>query len=418
MVKYFLMKQDSDITPEDFVTRNDFIEWVLKPTPESDRHWKQFLLDHPSCEKEIREAAFIIKGIVPEEKKLDKIRLEKLWTSIARKTTRKALVRRLPRWSVAAGLMVLLGISSLFYFMINHGSSSFDYQSVMRTQGNDNKIKLVFADDSERTFDSKSVDIRYKNTGEIEVDADGGKTSTAYIQSSGEKDATKSKTLFPSSGNRVKEKLNQLIVPRGKRTSLTLSDGTKLCLNSGSRAVFPATFSNEKRELFIEGEAYVEVAHDSKRPFVVLTESLSVRVLGTKFDISAYPEDSYSSVVLVEGSVQAEINAQKIKMNPNHLLVYQKRERATSLEKTDVLPYISWKDGWLHCNREKLGVIAGKLARYYNVEIEIKDQSVADMPLNGKLDLKSECSEIFRAISSIAPVSCEITEDKIILRKK
>ncbi len=412
------MAEISNINPNDFITRDDFIEWVLNPTPEADLYWERFLQDNPSRKKDIDEAIFIIKSIIPEERGINSRKLEKLWTAIEKKIINKKHSKRI-WWSVAAGLIILTGLSSLLYFFVNSKNELTDYKSIARVGGAD-EVKLIFSDNSEKTFSSNNLEIKYKGNGEIEVNTADGRKSTklvSKIQDAGT--ATPQKTpVVPSSKESSQEQLNQLVVPRGKRTSLTLSDGTRLYLNSGSRAIFPVKFAKEKRELFVEGEAYIEVAHDQKRPFIAVTDEMTVKVLGTKFDISAYPEDSYSSLVLVEGNVQAEVNSQKIVLEPNHLLVYQKETKTTSLEKTEVLPYISWKDGWMYCKQEKLGTITDKLSRYYNVKIEIQGQEVANMSLTGKLDLKSKCSDIFKAISSIAPISCTISDDKIIVSKK
>jgi len=90
----------------------------------------------------------------------------------------------------------------------------------------------------------------------------------------------------------------------------------------------------------------------------------------------------------------------------------------TKIEETDVIPYTSWKDGWMYCEKEKLESIAVKLSRYYDMKIEFADQKSKEMTLTGKLDLKTDCAEIFKAISSTAPIKFEIRESEIILSSK
>ncbi len=416
---FFYMTERLDISSNDFITRDDFVEWVLDPTPELDVYWRQFLHDNPSSKADIDEAIFIIKNIIPDEKQLDNGKLEKLWDSIEEGTVRGNRSKKSFKWSVAAAVAVLVGISTLFYFSKNEENKLIDYRSVAKTGEGSDEVKLIFSDHSEKTFSSNELEIKYNTDGGIEVITGTGKNPTNITKEVLDtKDDEQKKAPVSISKSSSQEQLNQLVVPKGKRTSLILSDGTRLYLNSGSRAIFPVKFAREKRELFIEGEAYIEVAHDSKRPFIAVINEMSVRVLGTKFNISAYPEDSYCSIVLVEGHVQAEVNSGKIVLDPNHLLVYQKSTKEISLEKTEVLPYISWKDGWLYCKKEKLSVVASKLSRYYDIQIEFEDKETPELILNGKLDLKSECSDIFKAISSIASISCEIKENKIIVSKK
>jgi len=413
------MAEVSNKSVNDFITREDFVEWVQYPTSESDRYWKQFLLDNPSSKADIEEAIFILKGINPSEKRLSDKRLEKLWTSISKKTVTRNRSKKIYIWSVAASVVAILGISMLFYFSGKPENEFADFSSVAKVSKETDDVRLIFSDNSEKTFSTDDLEIKYNNEGEIEVTTENGKTSTSIINRTTDTKNSKQKGISNSGTVGSKEEqLNQLVVPRGKRMSLVLSDGSRLYLNSGSRAVYPVKFSEKRRELFVEGEAYIEVAHDSKRPFIAVTDNMTVRVLGTRFNISAYPEDSFCSVVLVEGNVQAEVNSQQIMMDPNHLLMYQKDTKETSLDKTDVLPYISWKDGWLYCKKEKLRVVADKLSRYYNIKIEFQDEETPEMILYGKLDLKTDCSDIFNAISAITPISCIVNENEIIVSKK
>ena len=413
------MTEVSNKGVNNFITRDDFVEWVQYPTAELDKYWKQFLLDNPSSKADIEDAIFILKNINPYEKQLENKRLEKLWISISKKTVTRNRSKRIYIWSAAASVVAILGISMLLYFSGNPENEFVDFSSVAKVTEDTDEVRLILSDNSEKTFSSDDLEIKYNNEGEIEVTTENGKKSTSITNKIPDAINCNQRGISNSSAVGSKEEqLNQLVVPRGKRMSLILSDESRLYLNSGSRAIYPVKFSEKRRELFVEGEAYIEVAHDSKRPFIAVTDQVTVRVLGTKFNISAYPEDSYCSVVLVEGNVQAEVNSQQIDMVPNHLLVYQKITKETSLSKTEVLPYISWKDGWLYCKKEKLRVVAEKLSRYYNIKIEFQDEETPEMTLYGKLDLKTDCSDIFKAISAIAPISCVVNENEIIVSTK
>jgi ferric-dicitrate binding protein FerR (iron transport regulator) len=277
------------------------------------------------------------------------------------------------------------------------GSSEIDYQLLAKVDAQDKEVKLIFADKSEEVLTSKELEVKYDSHGDIEINSD--------------KRLEQKIDAYKSGG----EQLNQLVVPRGKRSSLILSDGTKLWLNSGSRAIFPVVFTKKEREIYIEGEAYLEVAHDAARPFFVVTDKIHVKVLGTKFNISAYPEDQASSVVLVEGSVQAIIDSKELTMKPDQLLTYQKSSGVTALQKADVIIYTSWKDGWMYCEKERMESIATKLSRYYNMKIEFKDYEAKELTLTGKLDLKTQCADVFEAISSTAPITFEIQDNSIII---
>ena len=113
---------------------------------------------------------------------------------------------------------------------------------------------------------------------------------------------------------------NQLIVPNGKRSTLILEDGTKLWVNAGSRIVYPVTFADKKREIYVNGEVFLEVTPDKKRPFIVKTKEIDVQVLGTSFNVMAYETDESSSVVLVTGAVQVDTkDDEDFRLEPNRM---------------------------------------------------------------------------------------------------
>ena len=387
---------------ESLIHNPDFFEWVVRPNKELDQYWEKFISEHPLRKKEVDEAIFIIKSILPKEKELTEEMVLHLWNRIENKTIgHQKVIFHFPRWWAAATFLLLTGISGLIYFQVSQTNAPhFNYQSIAKVETPDNDIKLIFADKSEEVLSSNDLDITYSNKGEIVVNSD---QRLAHKFQENKSEA---------------EQLNQLVVPRGKRTSLTLSDGTKLWLNSGSRAIFPVLFTKNEREIFIEGEAYLEVAHNESKPFFVITNNIQIRVLGTTFNVAAYPDELATTVVLVEGSVQAIVDSRKMVIKPNQLLTYEKNSGKTALNETDVMRYVSWKDGWMYCEREKLETIAAKLSRYYDVKIEFADAKAKEMTITGKLDLKTECTEIFNAISSTAPISFETQDNTILIHSK
>ncbi|WP_286854003.1 FecR family protein, partial [Proteiniphilum sp. UBA5259] len=130
----------------------------------------------------------------------------------------------------------------------------------------------------------------------------------------------------------------------GKRSTLTLSDGSKVWLNSGSVLEFPAQFGSKKREIRLtSGEMYIEVIPDSQKPFHVHTSDFNVKVYGTKFNVSAYA-DSPRSVVLVEGRVSLQpVNKKETFLSPSEQAVYSDNGTFNT-QKVDVTQFISWKN--------------------------------------------------------------------------
>lgn len=386
----------------EFIHDRKFVEWVLIPSQESDVYWKTYVSDNPSRKKEMEHARFLIKGLVHQQKSLTEAEVTVLWDKIKQtEGFRKRRFINLKKWSVAASILIILGVTG-WLATLNTTSKikKIDYQSIAIIPNSGNDIKLILSDQSEKTFNTKEVDLKYNQKGQLETKA-GKQVETENINNSSET-----------------EQLNQLVVPRGKRSSIELADGSKLWLNSGSRAIYPVAFKKKTREIYIEGEGYLEVAHDASRPFYVVTDQVKVKVLGTKFNISAYKDDDHVSVVLVEGSVQASIGTENIVMEPNQLLNYVKLTQRSTLEKTNVTEYISWKDGWMLCNKEQIQSITTKLSRYYNVKINFNDPRLNSMTLTGKLDLKNNCEDVFKVICATAPLKYEIIDNTIYLTMK
>lgn len=210
--------------------------------------------------------------------------------------------------------------------------------------------------------------------------------------------------------------LQELYIPNGKSMELLLSDGTKIYANAGSHIIYPLTFPKEKREISIEGEAYLEVSHNPQAPFIVKANGFDIKVLGTKFNICAYPNQESSSVVLVEGSVQIETEKrQKILLRPNDQAIIT--AEGTSINQVDINKYISWKDHFILLEEEKLGIVLQRLSTYYGMNFHC-DAAVANLQLSGKLNLKNSAQEVIRLLHKTAKLEYIKEENGYLLYKK
>ncbi len=380
------------------VSDQKFIDWVNNPTPELDKYWGKFIKENPSLKSEFDYAKNIVKRLNIRNRKVDNEISNEIWSQVQfRIQTSPEKIRILKSWMVAASIFLLVGIGgSLLYFLKDLRST--DYNSIAWVEPKSGEVKLILSDNTERLIVSNEPSIDYSGKGEVVID------STALTLETDKKDK--------------EEIFNQLVVPKGKRSKLILSDGTIVFLNSGSRVIYPVAFNEKKREIFIEGEAYLDVEHNSDWPFYVATKHMKIRVLGTEFNVKSYPEESNSSVVLVKGIVQAIAETGKVSMKESELLTVSNQTGKTKLERANVIEYISWKNGWLYCNNESIGSIAKKLSRYYDIDIQLKDEKVSNMTTTGKLDLKSEYTKVLDIITFTAPIKYEVADGKIIISTK
>ena len=197
----------------------------------------------------------------------------------------------------------------------------------------------------------------------------------------------------------VRVHTSELVVPKGKRAHLQLSDGTRVWINSASVLRFPSAFG-DTRDVFVEGEAYFEVAKDANRPFIVHTDHFATRVLGTSFDVTTAPRaDGSSAVVLVEGSVAIDVaNGESVTLNPSER--FSMKDGSYSVYEVDPYKYISWKDGLLFFTSNTLFEVLQKVAAFYKIEITCSGE-IGSRKCTGKLILFDDLDGTLDVLSDI-----------------
>lgn len=206
------------------------------------------------------------------------------------------------------------------------------------------------------------------------------------------------------------KQLNAVFVPYGKRTKLVLADSSTVYLNSGSSLVYPDEFDSDKREVYLEGEAYFKVVKDGKSSFCVRTAYKSVEVLGTQFNVLSDQEAELFQTVLVSGKIALDGNNETMILEPNQCYTYAADNAEEKLESVDVSNYISWIDGRLKFEKEALSNVIRKLEKIYNVRILLKDKNLDGMLISGRLDLKNPLVNILNSL--LFTVSSDEMESK------
>jgi transmembrane sensor len=260
------------------------------------------------------------------------------------------------------------------------------------------EIRLIY---SEKT-------VLYEDNIDIQIDNKG----KATIQSDNNPDKIEEIEIADNT-------LNTLVVPYGRRSKIELPDGTKAWLNSGSILQFPSTFSGDKREVMLSGEMYIEVKKQEV-PFVVKTTDFSVKVLGTKFNVSAY-EKQQQSVVLVEGSVgvRSDHVEETCMLSPNEIALLDTVSASFRKEKTDALEYISWVKGYIVLHKTPLINVMNYLERYYNVDFEyIETPRIQSMTCDGKLYLSESFDNVMRAIGILTDTEYSKENNSIYIYNK
>jgi transmembrane sensor len=195
---------------------------------------------------------------------------------------------------------------------------------------------------------------------------------------------------------------------KGERTIISMEDGTKIWLNVASSIRYPETFEGKRtREVFLDGEAFFEVARDTNKPFIVSTQEIQIKVLGTSFNVKSYGKEDRIQTTLVEGKVLIESMDEQPKvvtLAPNQMATYHKESRKIVLNnKTDMDALAGWKDGRLIFDNKPLEEIVVALERWYDVEIEVQDQRSLKCHFSAKIENLSltEVLELFKASDGI-----------------
>lgn len=180
----------------------------------------------------------------------------------------------------------------------------------------------------------------------------------------------------------------------GEKWIVTLLDGSRVTLNADSKLKYPIRFTNGTRDIYLEGEAYFEVQHDSSKPFIVHSGNLSTTVLGTKFNVSAFPNEKNIAVSLVEGSVKVSKEkagtAENIVMlQHDQQLVYNKEKEISTVGQFDILDVTGWKDNKLIFRKEPFANVLVKLVRTYSVKFELQDKSFSNKKITANFQNES-----------------------------
>lgn len=169
--------------------------------------------------------------------------------------------------------------------------------------------------------------------------------------------------------------------PSGIRSKVVLPDGSKVWLNAESKIRYSIPFVRETREVELVGEAFLDVVKNPDSPLLVKFDQFKVRVLGTRFDVKAFPDDLQTEVVLDEGRIQLENGNKRsekgcILLKPGQQWIYDKTSRTVALKEVDADKYIAWHRNRLVLNKTSMAEVAKQLERWYGINVEIRDQEL------------------------------------------
>ena len=347
--------------------------------------------------REIRETEKILKSVQAQEK----IDLQKSWQRLDSSLAGRPRKGWRLFWTV--GLVVAASVALLLMFVSPFTRQVEQPGTLVSQVGiTPGGVKAIL-----QSEDGKMIDLTSSTSSHI-VTSDG----LVLVN-----DSLKGLRFDQSKLENQPMKYHTLAVPVGGEYHFTLADGTRVWVNSASEVRFPNCFSGKKREIYVKGEVYLEVARDEKHPFVVHAGENEVRVLGTRFNLTAYPDEQKVITTLVEGSVEFRNNQSSIRLKPGEQSVLDQETNNLEKQKVEVSIYTSWVSGTYEYERMPLSDITRQLSRWYDVQFVYETTEFSNHPFTGVVKRDQSLEEVLSIIEKTTNIKFKISGRTIIIKR-
>ena len=322
-----------------------------------------------------------IKDQMGEQELVKETIHSELLNSIARQK-RRQMIRT---WYAAAAVILLILSSGLYFNNLKKKTIVIAKTESPRFKNDvlpgDNRAVLTLDDGSQINLDDAqngvlasedNTDIRKTGSGQLEYSAGDKLIQTV--------------------------KYNTLSTPMGGQYQLSLPDGSKVWLNSGSSIRFPTAFIGKERVIELKGEAYFDIKENKKMPFIVRTNnSMDIKVLGTQFNVMAYDDEKSINTTLVEGSVQILKESGTAFLEPGQAAILNKGTGKIKVAEADIDEAVAWKNGYFIFSNENIESIMRKVSRWYNIEVDYQG-NLSNKDFVGTISRDKNISELLKML--------------------
>ncbi|MFC3196681.1 FecR domain-containing protein [Parapedobacter deserti] len=371
----------------------------LELTPDEERAFLQSVASDPAKQRLLdyyRNASALQKDFAY----LDRLNVPEAWQKVRTRTALRhsepnRTQRRLHKWKwlqYAAVLVVTVAVSFWWFSSLQDSRVIADNQYGFKNDvlPGDDRATLVLSDGKTVSLDQSERSIK-EGKHAVSQTKNG---MLSYWQQSG---------VDPS-------RFNEIRVPYAGQYKVTLGDGTVVWVNSGSALKFPVQFSGNERRVFLDGEAFFDVAKDPNRPFYVEAEGKTIEVVGTRFNVSAYSEEVQAT--LVEGAV-------KIMDTHSFRLLTPGQQAVCKPTGIDVLPadverVAAWKDGYFVFDGNHIETIMEQIARWYQVQVHFQGKIQQDI-YSGSVPRNSTLGGVLRMLADVSDLQFEIDGRNVIV---
>jgi len=331
-----------------------------------------------------------------EEKFWRQIDVGNAWTAVREElSVKNTNVRSIRKWFFAAAVIVVsvTGISFIWKMMQHNGGNGKKEATIVPAvpiSKDELQLQLAGGETINLPYNQSKQDIK---AGDVQLSAD-------------------AKRLEYTGGKALGNSYNTLTVPPKKDYKLLLSDGTEVWLNATSRLRFPFNFTGNKREVYLEGEAYFQVHRDASKPFIVHTQHTDIEVLGTSFNVNAYDED-ITCTSLVSGAVITRADNKAIHLLPGQEAVYQnsKGYKVVDFDEREVL---GWMQGVYMFHNTSLSDIAEVIERWYGIQVVFDEKALASKKFTGGLEKLQRLDYFLETLQLISGLNYKYDEKGVL----
>ena len=311
------------------------------------------------------------------------------------KNSRRRLIIRISRYAAIIALPLLL---VLFYWYQEKVEEKSPLEVAHTMMIKKNVPVLTLSNGQQMVLYNQDLTLNEENGVQITMKSEG---EMQYITS----DSTKEEMVY-----------NTLTTPSQCDFSFTLADGTRVWLNAQSSLRYPVAFTGKERVVYAEGEIYLEVAKDAEHPFFVVSNGMKVEVLGTSFNVNAYPDETFTEVTLVEGRVAAHVDDKIYNLLPSKQLRWDKNNGMVDIKAVNVNDYIAWKNGQYIFKGKPLVEVAKVLQRWYEVEIIFENKGCEQAIYTGVINKEERIDVFVERLDVTSKFDCRVEGNKVFIK--
>ena len=332
--------------------------------------------------------------------------LQQLQTSLCE--IKEEPVRPLPRvhefkrsrwWMAAASVSLLISAGSYFFYLRNKTAPDPGKPPVQRLTG----------------------DIAPGRTGAVLTLSDGSRivldsagNGHIAIQGSSQVDMQNGAVVYEKATTAGEVAYNTMTTPRGRQFRIVLPDGSGVWLNAASTIRYPTAFTGDERTVELSGEAYFEIAKDDRKPFVVSVRNMRVQVLGTAFNLMAYPDEAAVNTTLVTGAVRVVAGKNSLLLHPEEQASLPDNANRFTVSKPNLKEVLAWKDGRFRFDGAKITTIMRQISRWYDVDVEYRGEAPSS-EFNGSISRAEYAEKILHALERTGNVHFSVEGRKIVV---